>query len=174
MGCRPVVHVSPESKVIIIGQTPGIRVHNTGIPWNDPSGDNLRKWMGVSREQFYDNSIFGIMPMGFCYPGTGERGDFPPRKECAPLWHEPLTEAMPQAKLTMLIGQYAQKYYLGSRMKKNLTETVRNFEEYLPEFIVLPHPSPRNNIWQKKNPWFKDDLIPQLQSLIEFEISPIS
>ena len=166
-GCRPIVNASPKSKVLIIGQAPGRRVHESGIPWNDPSGDNLRKWLGVSKEQFYDADLFGIVPMGFCYPGTGRSGDLPPRKECAPLWHQPLLQAMPQMKLTILIGQYAQKHYLGPRMKKNLTETVKNFEEYLPEFIVLPHPSPRNNLWMKKNPWFAEQLIPLVRKIVQ-------
>lgn len=162
-GCRPILNVSPKSKIIIIGQAPGRRVHESGIPWDDPSGVNLRKWLGVTKEDFYNPDLFGIMPMGFCYPGTGKTGDLPPRKECAPLWHDSLLQAMPQATLTILIGQYAQQNYLGNRMKSNLTETVRNFEEYLPEFIVLPHPSPRNNIWMKKNPWFEMKVLPILK-----------
>jgi uracil-DNA glycosylase len=156
----PILNVSSKSQILIIGQSPGRRVHDSGIPWDAPSGVNLRKWLALTNEEFYNPYLFGIMPMGFCYPGTGKSGDLPPRKECAPLWHQPLLEAMPQAKLTLLIGQYVQKSYLGNRMKKNLTETVRNFEQYLPEFIVLPHPSPRSNIWIKKNPWFADHLIP--------------
>lgn len=170
-GCRPIVNASPNSNILIIGQAPGRRVHESGIPWDDPSGDNLRKWLGVTKDKFYDADIFGIVPMGFCYPGTGKTGDLAPRKECAPLWHEPLLQAMPQAKLTILIGQYAQKYYLGARMKKNLTETVRNFEDYFPDFIVLPHPSPRNNIWMKKNPWFEKELIPLLQKIVQTKSS---
>ena len=166
MGARPVVHVSASSKIMVIGQAPGIRVHNSGIPWNDPSGDNLRNWLDVDREQFYDESLFGIMPMGFCYPGTGKSGDLPPRKECAKLWHKPLWDAMPNIQLTLLIGKYAQDYYLGKSAKSNLTNTVRSFDEYLPKYFVLPHPSPRNNIWQKKNPWFKAELLPDLKKVV--------
>ncbi len=166
MGARPVVHVSTSSKIMVIGQAPGIRVHNSGIPWNDPSGDNLRNWLDVDRDQFYDESLFGIMPMGFCYPGTGKSGDLPPRKECAKLWHQPLWDAMPNIELTLLIGKYAQDYYLGKSAKSNLTNTVRSFDEYLPKYFVLPHPSPRNNIWQKKNPWFKAELLPDLKKVV--------
>lgn len=162
-GCHPVLKASTNSKILIIGQAPGIRVHTTGIPWADPSGKSLRKWLNVDTQTFYNEDIFGIIPMGFCYPGTGKSGDLPPRKECAPLWHEQLAHQIPNVKLTLLIGQYAQKYYLRKSAKKNLTETVRNYSEYLPNFFVLPHPSPRNNIWQKKNPWFNQEILPNLK-----------
>lgn len=158
----PVVRASSESKILVVGQAPGRLVHESGIPWNDPSGDRLRQWLGVNRDQFYDESIFALIPMGFCYPGTGDWGDHPPRKECAPQWHQQLCDAMPNIQLTLLIGSYAQKYYLGKRMKKNLTETVRATHEYYPEYIALPHPSPRNNIWMKKNPWFEKEVLPLL------------
>lgn len=162
----PVVRASTESKVLIVGQAPGRLVHESGIPWNDPSGDRLRQWLGVSREEFYDTSKFALVPMGFCYPGTGSSGDYPPRKECAPQWHQQLTDAMPKLQLTLLIGAYAQKYYLGNRMKQNLTETVASTHEYYPEFIALPHPSPRNNTWMKKNPWFAQEVLPLLESAL--------
>jgi uracil-DNA glycosylase len=165
LGANPVFSVSPFSKIVIIGQAPGRIVHETGVPWNDQSGDNLRSWLQVDNETFYNADLFAIVPMGFCYPGTGKSGDLPPRKECAPLWHGPLLRMMPAARLTLLIGQYAQKYYLAGRRRKNLTATVKNYRDYLPEFIPLPHPSPRNNIWQKKNPWFKDELLPELRRL---------
>ncbi|MFT4667332.1 MAG: uracil-DNA glycosylase [Polaribacter sp.] len=165
-GANPVLSASKKSKILVIGQAPGRIVHNTGISWNDKSGKNLRNWLGVDDEVFYDTDIFGIVPMGFCYPGTGKSGDLPPRKECAPLWHEQLITKMPDIKLYLLIGAYAQKYYLGKKRKKNLTETVRNFEEYLPEFLPLPHPSPRNNIWQAKNKWFGEEVLPVLKERV--------
>jgi uracil-DNA glycosylase len=160
----PVVRASENSKILVVGQAPGRLVHESGIPWNDPSGNRLREWLEVDKEQFYNPDIFALVPMGFCYPGTGDNGDFPPRKECAPQWHNQLLEAMPNIELTLLIGAYAQKYYLGKDMKKNLTETVRVSHEYYPKFVALPHPSPRNNIWMKKNPWFEKEILPLLRS----------
>lgn len=169
LGPKPVFVVHPEAKILVVGQAPGTKVHATGIPWNDPSGDQLRRWLGVDRDTFYDPSIFGIVPMGFCYPGKGKGGDLPPRPECAPTWHAKLLELMPNLKLTLLIGQYAQKYYLGNVRKGSLTETVRAFESYLPRFIPLVHPSPRNKRWQKNNPWFEEKVVPILQ----FEVGKI-
>lgn len=166
MGPRPIVAAHPESKIAIIGQAPGTKVHQTGVPWDDPSGKQLRKWLGVTDEQFYDERLFALIPMGFCYPGKGKSGDLPPRPECAPLWHDPLFQDMPNLKLTILIGQYAQRYYLGDAMKKNLTETVKNYKNYLPRYIVLPHPSPRNRFWLRKNPWFEEDVLPELQEKV--------
>lgn len=163
LGPRPVVQISPASKIMVIGQAPGLKVHQSGIPWDDASGKQLRKWLGVNEESFYNTENFGIMPMGFCYPGKGKSGDLPPRKECAPQWHQRVWDQTPKVKLTLLIGQYAQKHYLGSGFKKNLTETVRNFDAYLPQFLPLPHPSPRNRFWFQKNPWFEDALIDYLQ-----------
>ena len=151
---------------MIIGQAPGRVVHASGITWDDKSGDNLRSWLGVTKEQFYNPDIFGIMPMGFCYPGTGKSGDLAPRSECAPLWHHQLIDKMPTIKLNLLIGNYAQKYYLQKSYQKNLTTTVQNFEAYLPQNLPLPHPSPRNNIWMKKNPWFKEDILPILKAIV--------
>lgn len=165
-GCRPIINVSTKSKILIIGQAPGRRVHESGIPWDDPSGDNLRKWLNVSKEQFYNADLFGIMPMGFCYPGTGKSGDLPPRPECAPLWHDRLFEQFEDVKLTLLIGQYAQKQYLQKAAKSSLTETVKNYQEYLPKYLPLPHPSPRNNIWMKKNPWFKEEVSSRLAETV--------
>jgi len=164
---RPIVSAHPESKIVIIGQAPGIRVHETGIPWNDPSGDRLREWLDVDEELFYNPLVFALIPLGFCYPGKGKSGDLPPRPECAPLWHKLLLDAMPNVQVKLLLGQYAQKYYLEEKMKKTLTETVKNFSEYLPKFLPLPHPSPRNNIWLKKNPWFEKELLPSLRSSIK-------
>ena len=167
-GCRPVVSFSPQSKIVIVGQAPGRRVHESGIPWDDKSGENLRSWLGVDANTFYDPTVFAIIPMGFCYPGTGKSGDLPPRKECAPQWHELILGQLKEVQLTLLIGQYAQKYYLGKRTEKNLTETVRHFENYLPQYFTLPHPSPRNNIWKRKNPWFERDLLPMLKKRVQY------
>ncbi|TXE10300.1 uracil-DNA glycosylase family protein [Algoriphagus aquimarinus] len=166
LGPRPVFSIRPTSKILVIGQAPGTKVHATGIPWNDPSGDELRRWLGVDRDVFYNPEIFGIMPMGFCYPGKGKGGDMPPRPECAPTWHQKMMNQMPEVKLTLLIGQYAQKFYLGERRKKTLTETVRNFELYLPEYIPLVHPSPRNLMWRRRNPWFEEEVVPTLRERV--------
>lgn len=163
---KPVIQASSTSKIVIIGQAPGRKVQESGIPWDDASGNNLREWLGVDKATFYNENIFALIPMGFCFPGSGKSGDLPPRSECAPLWHQQLFAAMNEVKLTLLIGQYAQKYYLKDAAKISLTETVKNFEGYLPGFIPLPHPSPRNNIWQKKNHWFRENLIQALQERI--------
>ncbi|MFC1492488.1 uracil-DNA glycosylase family protein [candidate division KSB1 bacterium] len=164
---NPVLRASTSAKLLIVGQAPGTRVHETGIPWNDPSGDRLRNWLQFSREQFYNEENLAIIPMGYCYPGKGKSGDLPPRKECAELWLDRLLEHLPDLELTLLIGQYAQQHYLVNRRKKTLTETVRNWREYLPEYIPLIHPSPRNTFWLQKNPWFEQDLIPELRKMTE-------
>ncbi|SNS76312.1 Uracil-DNA glycosylase [Ekhidna lutea] len=161
---RPVVAASESAKLLIIGQAPGRKVHESGVPWDDASGRNLRAWLGIDEEVFYDESKVALVPMGFCYPGSGESGDLPPRAECAPLWHDRLLMKCKNVKITLLIGQYAQKYYLGSAMKENLTKTVFAYREYLPKYIPLPHPSPRNRIWMKKNEWFEKDLIPNIRT----------
>lgn len=166
LGPRPVFSIHPKSKILVIGQAPGTKVHATGIPWNDPSGEELRRWMGVDSSLFYNPKIFGIMPMGFCYPGRGSGGDMPPRPECAPTWHERIRSEMPEVKLTLLIGQYAQKYYLEGSRKRTLTETVKSFEEYLPDFFPLVHPSPRNRMWQRRNPWFEEVVVPALREQV--------
>ena len=166
LGPRPIVAGSPSSRIAIIGQAPGLAVHKSGIPWDDKSGDNLRKWMGISKEAFYDPEIIAIVPMGFCYPGKGKSGDLPPRPECAPQWHVALLDQMKNIELTLLIGKYAQDHYLEGRGMKTLTETVRNFKSYLPSHFVLPHPSPRNNIWQAKHPWFPEEVLPTLKERI--------
>lgn len=166
LGANPVVRASKHSRAVIIGQAPGTKVHASGIPWDDASGRQLRKWLNVTDEQFYNEDIFAIIPMGFCYPGKGSSGDLPPRKECAPQWHKPLFDLMPNIELVILIGMYAQNYYLGDRTKRTLTETVDNYPEYLPEYFVLPHPSPRNRFWLTKNPWFEKNVVPELQKRI--------
>lgn len=140
----------PSAKILVVGQAPGTKVHNSGIPWNDQSGILLRQWLNVSDELFYNPKIFAIIPMGFCYPGKGKSGDLAPRPECGKTWHHPLNQVLPNIQLTLLIGAYAQKFYLASNKKKNLTETVKNYMEYLPKFFPLPHPSPRNRLWLKK------------------------
>lgn len=166
-GVNPILAASVKSKVAIVGQAPGSIVHKTGVPWDDKSGERLRNWLDVDKTTFYNPEIFAIIPMGFCYPGKGKTGDLPPRKECAPQWHPPLFKVLGKLQLIILIGSYAQEYYLGSRKKKTLTETVRNYREYLPQYLTLPHPSPRNNIWIKKNPWFEEQLIPALRATIK-------
>lgn len=162
LGPRPVVQMAPQARIMIIGQAPGTRVHATGIPWNDPSGDTLRSWLQVSREQFYDPTLFAIMPMGFCYPGRGKNGDLPPRPECAPTWHQQLLNELPNIELTLLIGQYAQRYYL-KKHYRTLTETVYHWRDVRPTLFPLPHPSPRNRYWLSKNPWFEQETVPALR-----------
>lgn len=164
---RPVVQISKTAKLLIIGQAPGSKVHASGIPWDDASGKNLRNWLGISDQIFYDPSKVALVPMGFCYPGKGKSGDLPPRPECAPLWHESVIKECKSVEKILLVGQYAQKYYLRNKVKKNLTETVKSYDQYLPEFIPLPHPSPRNRIWMKKNEWFEEKLLPVLKVHIE-------
>lgn len=166
MGARPVLAAQSTAKILIVGQAPGIRVHTTGIPWNDPSGKRLRKWMDIDSKVFYDDSKIAIVPMGFCYPGTGKRGDLPPRKECATLWHEKVLKLLPNVELTLLIGMYAQKYFLGKNRKKTLTETVLNYDNYLPKYLPIVHPSPRNYGWHKKNSWFEAEVVPILKQRV--------
>ncbi len=162
-GPRPVVVADRVSRIVIIGQAPGRKVHATGIPWNDPSGDNLRGWLGVDRAAFYDPTRFALVPMGFCFPGTGRSGDLPPRPECAPLWHPRVFAAMGPVQLTLLVGRYAQQRYLGDRAGKDLTTTVRGFRDHLPRYLPMPHPSPRNRLWLRRNPWFETELLPVLK-----------
>jgi uracil-DNA glycosylase family 4 len=167
-GANPVLTAAKKSKIIVIGQAPGMRVHLSGQPWADKSGEKLISWLGIDRETFYDTSKFAIIPMGFCYPGKNPKGgDLPPRKECAPQWHPPLFDQMKNVKLKLLIGSYAQKYYLKKEMKKNLTETVRTFEDYLPEYFPIVHPSPLNFRWMRNNPWFDKDVLPVLKKRIK-------
>lgn len=161
---RPVLAAHRESKIAVIGQAPGSVVHRAGVPWDDKSGENLRRWLEIDREIFYDEKQIALIPMGFCYPGKGKSGDLPPRKECAPLWHPSVFEEMAQLELILLVGKYAQDHYLEAP-QKTLTATVENFQEYLPHHFVLPHPSPRNNIWQAKNPWFETEVLPVLRKM---------
>ncbi|MFM9889818.1 MAG: uracil-DNA glycosylase family protein [Rickettsiales bacterium] len=166
LGPRPVFQLHPKAKILIAGQAPGARVHASGVPFDDASGDRLRDWLGVTREIFYDATKIAILPMGFCYPGTGKSGDMPPRPECAPAWRKPLLALMPNIQLTLVIGQYAIDWHFRDQQKPTLTETVHNWRDYWPSHLPLPHPSPRNNIWLKKNPWFAHDVLPQLKTRV--------
>lgn len=163
---RPIIQASAKSKILIIGQAPGLKVQQSGIPWDDKSGDNLRKWLGIDKAIFYNPNIVALMPMGFCYPGKGKSGDLPPRSECAPLWHKLIIDKLKNLELTILIGQYAQKYYLKENADENTTENVRNYKKYLPQYFPLVHPSPRNQIWQAKNKWFEKDVLPELKKRV--------
>lgn len=164
LGARPILSMNYSAKLLIIGQAPGIRVHNSGIPWNDRSGDRLRDWVGLNKVEFYNHNNIAIIPMGFCYPGINKNGgDNPPRRECAPKWHKTLLEALPNIKLILLVGSYAQKYYLKTQMKKTMWLTVKEWKIYLPKFFPLPHPSWRNNTSLVKNEWFYQELIPELR-----------
>jgi uracil-DNA glycosylase len=166
-GCRPVVRASSRAKLLIIGQAPGRRVHETGIPWNDPSGDRLRQWLQIDRDRFYDVKQIAIVPMGFCFPGTDAAGgDRPPRPECAPLWHPQIMPLLKGVALTLLVGSYAQMFYLEKRRAATMTETVHRFADYLPQFLPLPHPSWRNTSWIKRNPWFEQELLPVLRKRV--------
>ena len=164
-GIRPVVQANSKAKILIAGQAPGRRVHASGIPFDDPSGDRLRDWMGVTPKQFYNSELFAIVPMGFCYPGTGKSGDLPPRPECAATWRARLLRQLPGIETSLVIGKYAHEYHFG---KNNLTVTklVKNWQQYWPGQIPLPHPSPRNNIWLKKNPWFEAEVVPVMRAHI--------
>ena len=163
---NPILAFSKNSKIIIVGQAPGRIAHQTSIPWNDKSGDNLRSWLGIDKKTFYNDEQIALIPMGFCYPGTGKNGDLPPRPECAPLWHPKILSQAAKHKLIILVGQYAQNYYLQKNAKNSLTDTVKNFKTYLPNYFPLPHPSPRNNIWQAKNKWFGQLVLPELNKII--------
>lgn len=163
LGPRPVLRAAATARVLLVGQAPGTRVHATGIPWNDPSGDRLRLWLGIGRDLFYDETKLAIVPMGLCYPGRAKSGDAPPRKECGQLWFPTLLKLLPNVGLKLLIGQYAQAYYLGKRRKATLTETVRAYRDYLPDYFPLVHPSPRNEIWLARNPWFEAEVVPVLR-----------
>lgn len=166
LGPRPVLRAGESARILVVGQAPGARVHATGIPWDDASGERLRAWMGVDENVFYDESRIAIIPMGYCYPGRGKSGDLPPRRECAQLWLDLLLEKLPHIELTLLIGQYAQRHFLGSRRKASLTQTTRQWQAYAPQYLPLPHPSPRNNPWRQKNPWFERDLLPALRARV--------
>jgi uracil-DNA glycosylase len=165
LGPRPVFRLSATARVLIVGQAPGTKVHASGIPWNDRSGDRLRQWMAIERDDFYDIGRIAILPMGLCYPGRlPNGGDAPPRPECAPLWHDRLLGLMPNIELTLLVGSYAQGRYIGG--KATMTDTVRDFRDHLPRYLPLPHPSWRTTAWERKNPWFADEVLPALRKLV--------
>lgn len=157
---NPVLRAHEDARLLIVGQAPGIRVHNTGIPWNDASGERLRAWLSIDRTTFYDEKKIAIIPIAYCYPGTGSTGDLPPSKICSEHWLASLLKKLPNIQLTLLVGQYAHAYYLKSNRQATLTKTVQHFENYLPQYLPLPHPSPRNNRWFKKNPWFQQKIVP--------------
>ena len=166
LGPNPVLRASASARILIVGQAPGTNVHATGIPWNDASGERLRAWMDVDRDAFYDESRIAIVPMGFCYPGRGAGGDNPPRPECARTWHPQLIPLLRSVRLTLLIGQYAHRYFLRERRHDSLTATVRAFGDYLPQFLPMVHPSPRNQGWLKRHAWFEKDLLPVLRERV--------
>jgi len=167
LGPRPVLRAAPSARLMIVGQAPGTKVHETGVPWNDPSGDRLREWLEIDRDTFYDETRIAIVPSGFCYPGRLPKGgDAPPRPECAPQWHPPLLAALPAVELTLLVGIYAQAYYLAERRARTMTETVKQFRDYLPTYLPTPHPSWRTTGWQKRNPWFEAEVLPELRTRV--------
>ena len=170
---RPVFRVGAGARMLIVGQAPGRRVHESGIPWNDPSGDVLREWLALERDAFYDTSRIAIVPAGLCYPGTVDGADLPPPARCAPLWQPRFRSALPDIRLTLLVGQYAQRFYLGDARKHTLGETVKAYKEYLPEFFVLPHPSWRNKAWLARNPWFERLVIPELRQCVNCSLRKV-
>lgn len=170
-GPRPVLQVHPAARILIAGQAPGRKVHESGVPFDDASGERLRQWMDVTRDVFYDATRIAILPMGFCFPGTGRAGDLPPRPECAPLWRQRLLDQMPQIELTLLIGDHAQRWHLPHSGSARVTDTVAQWRSYWPAVVPMPHPSPRNNIWLKVNPWFLAEVVPALQKRIAAVLS---
>ena len=166
-GIKPLFVVPKNARINIVGQAPGLKTQQAGLYWKDKSGDRLRKWLGVDEETFYHSGYFAVLPMDFYFPGHGKSGDLPPRKGFADKWHQPILELLPDIELTILIGQYAQKYYLHQKGNIKLTETVQHYQDYLPDFFPLVHPSPRNQIWMAKNPWFAEQVVPDLQALVK-------
>lgn len=168
LGPRPILQLAGTARLLIISQAPGSKAHASGVPWNDASGERLRDWLGLDRSAFYDKAKVAILPMGFCYPGAGETGgDLPPRPECAALWHERLLKHLHEVKITLLVGQYAQRHYLRTRRRGTLTDTVRGFSMYGPQFFPLPHPSWRSLLWTRKHPWFEGEVIPELRKAVQ-------
>ena len=163
LGPNPVLRAHASARLLIIGQAPGTKVHASGIPWDDPSGNRLRDWLGLDRDAFYDERRVAIIPMAFCYPGKGKSGDLPPPPVCSETWHEALLKHMPDVKMTLLLGQYAQNYYLG-KSRETLTERVRRWQDFAPQYWIMPHPSPRNQIWLKRNSWFEAEVVPAMRA----------
>lgn len=166
LGPRPILRVSASARLLIVGQAPGTRVHATGIPWNDASGERLRAWLGMDRNAFYDERRIAIVPVGLCYPGRGRSGDLPPRPECMPVWFPRLAPYLREVRLSLLVGQYAQAFHLGATRRESLSDTVRAFRSYLPRHFPLPHPSPRNQLWLKRRPWFDAEVLPALRRAV--------
>jgi uracil-DNA glycosylase len=174
LGARPVVRGLPAARLLVTSQAPGTKVHETGLSFNDRSGDRLRDWLGIDRDTFYDERRLAILPMGMCYPGRyAKGGDLPPRPECAPLWHARLLAAWPEVELTLLVGSYAIDYYLKGSKRPSMTETVRAWRDYLPDFLPLPHPSWRTMAWEKKNPWFAAEVLPELRRRVTALLAPV-
>ncbi len=165
LGPRPVLQLDPKARILIAGQAPGRKVHDSGVPFDDASGNRLREWLGVTREVFYDPKQFALLPMGFCFPGTGKSGDLPPRPECAPAWRKQLLARLRHLEITLVLGRYAQAYHLGGE-SSSLTELVRSWRTYWPQVVPLPHPSPRNNLWLRRNPWFEAEVLPSLRKQV--------
>lgn len=165
LGPRPVVQLHRQARILIVGQAPGRKVHDSGVPFNDASGNRLREWLGVTRDVFYDPKQFALVPMGFCFPGSGRSGDLPPRPECVPAWREQLLGHLARVELTLVLGQYAQAYHFG-KGKQSLTELVKSWRTYWPHKVPLPHPSPRNNLWLRRNPWFEEQVLPSLRKRV--------
>ena len=174
LGPNPILQIDQSAKILIVGQAPGRITHLKNIPFDDPSGTRLRKWMGVTKEMFYNDKMIAILPMGFCYPGTGKSGDLPPRPECAPAWRESVLESLNNVKMTVIIGSYAIKYHVSDGRNISLTQRVSEWKSMFPKQIILPHPSPRNNRWLKQNPWFEKDVLPDFQSEIAKILNPDS
>jgi len=166
-GPRPVVQLSPQAKILILSQAPGKKVHESGIPFTDASGKRLREWMGIDRNIFYDKEKIAILPMGLCYPGKGKTGDLPPRRECAGTWHASILKHLLNVHLTLVVGRFAQHYYLPQSKRSTLTDTIRCWRSFRPEIIPLPHPSPRNTLWLRRNPWFAEEVLPSLRQSVE-------
>ena len=171
LGPRPIVQVGVGARLLIVGQAPGARVHASGVPWDDASGERLRAWLGIDKTRFHDPEQVAIVPVGFCYPGRGGGGDLPPRKECTPLWLDRVLAQLPRIELTVLIGSHAQRQFVGATNKPSLTETVTAFADYAPRFIPVPHPSPRNTAWFQRHPWFERDLLPVLRERVQAVLS---
>ena len=171
LGPRPVLQLHPKARVLIAGQAPGRKVHVSGVPFDDASGERLRDWLGITRGVFYDPKKIAILPMGFCYPGTGKSGDLPPRPECAPAWRKPLLDRLRDLEMTLVLGQYAQSYHFGGAAQ-SVTDLVKSWQAHWPRIVPLPHPSPRNNIWLRHNPWFERELLPRLKEKVAELLAP--